>query len=385
MNSISIQKILRYSALFLLVALMATPAISAEAAPKTPALEFSGWMPYWRTATSTADVLPHLSSLTEVNPFGYTVKKDGTLYDALNIGQPAWQSFIKAAKAKEVRVVPTVMWSDTDAMHTILSSTAKRTAHVKAIVSMVTDGGFAGVDIDYEGKSSADIDNFSAFLKQLRAALPNKALLECTIEARTPAPARYTSSIPSDAYQYANDYKAINTYCDRVRVMTYDQLNVDVVLNAANAGKLYAPVADPLWVEKVLRLAMLQIDKSKIVLGVGTYGYINEVQQKASGTGYLYSRLEAFNPKYATDLAASLGIVPTRNSAGELNFSYTPTTTPASLSLGKPGTKPFYLLDWSDSKSIADKVALAKKLGIRGVAVFKFDGGEDQNMWAVLK
>ena len=35
--------------------------------------------------------------------------------------------------------------------------------------------------------------------------------------------------------------------------------------------------------------------------------------------------------------------------------------------------------------TIADKVALARKLGVRGVAVFKFDGGQDPAVWSVLK
>jgi spore germination protein YaaH len=40
---------------------------------------------------------------------------------------------------------------------------------------------------------------------------------------------------------------------------------------------------------------------------------------------------------------------------------------------------------WGDSVSVAQKIALAKQLGVRGVAVFKFDGGEDPRIWDVLK
>ena len=40
---------------------------------------------------------------------------------------------------------------------------------------------------------------------------------------------------------------------------------------------------------------------------------------------------------------------------------------------------------WSDAKAIEDKVKLARKLGVRGVAVFKFDGGQDTGAWNVLR
>ena len=48
-------------------------------------------------------------------------------------------------------------------------------------------------------------------------------------------------------------------------------------------------------------------------------------------------------------------------------------------------SQPFNYLSWSDAQAVADKVALARRLGVRGVVVFKFDGGEDQKIWAVLK
>jgi len=45
----------------------------------------------------------------------------------------------------------------------------------------------------------------------------------------------------------------------------------------------------------------------------------------------------------------------------------------------------FNLLDWSDAQSVTDKIALAKALGVRGVALFEFDGGEDPAIWTVLQ
>ncbi len=380
---------------------VAPATVHAATTVKKPSIEISGWIPYWRTATGTADVLPHLSGLTEVNPFGYTVKQDGSLFDAAKIEAGAWDDFLKQARAKKVRVIPSVMWSDTDAIDAVLSDPTLRSKHVDAIVAMVTKNNFDGVDIDYEGKRASNRDDFSAFLKEW---------VTCTIEARTPPDSLY-KTIPTDL-EYANDYKAINKYCDRVKLMTYDQESADLKLNKAATG-LYTPVADPAWVTKVVNLAAKDIAKNKIVIGVPTYGYIYQVMPFDDGTGYSYTLLEAFNPKYATDLAKQLGITPMRNSAGELSFSYVPAAlsktglpsqaqlsarapkgTPSSLLAAVGATQiaraeskqsPFYLLWWSDSKAVADKVALAKKLGVRGVAVFKFDGGEDQGIWSVLK
>ena len=71
---------MRLTRIFIAVAFLLLP-LSADAAAMYKPFEVSGWIPYWRTATGTADALLHLDSLTEVNPFVYTLKSDGTFLD----------------------------------------------------------------------------------------------------------------------------------------------------------------------------------------------------------------------------------------------------------------------------------------------------------------
>ena len=395
--------------------------IPAPAYAQSRPFEISGWIPYWRVATGTADALHHLDTFTEINPFGYTVRNDGTLYDAAKlypewvatttplgtttIQLPSeWTPLIEGAHAKKIRLIPTVMWSNGETMHRILSDGPKRRALEDEIAATVKENNFDGIDIDFEGKKYETREYFSTFLKGLRERLGNKWLV-CTIESRTPIEDRYYGTTASpDAGLYANDFVAINKYCDRVRIMAYDQQSIDLKLNDQHKGVLYAPVADVAWVEKVMKLISKSINKNKLILGIPTYGY--EYDVTAYADGYQYDLLWSFNPGYALPIAQQYGVVPASNVAGEISFSYFPTslqpaapldgtTTPiiahdqaaqAALLFASTTNSnlKFRLAWWSDAQAIASKVALAKKLGLRGVAIFKIDGGEDPDMWNVL-
>lgn len=383
-----------------------TSLSTALTAPATGAFEVSGWIPYWRSATGTQDVLPHLSQLTSVMPFGYTMKSDGTLVDTSHLSEEPWASFIATAKAAKVRVIPTVMWGNGDTIQRILSNTAKRIALEDEIANIVKQNSFDGIDIDFEAKKRETINYFSTFLKGLYLRMGNK-FVYCTIEARMPIEDRFSPGavIPPDATEYANDFVAINRYCDRVEIMAYDQGTIDVRLNNTRSAP-YAPVADPGWVENLVTLAAQTISRNKLIIGIPTYGY-EYIVTPLPGSGYRYKVLWPFNPRYATDIATALGITPNRTSANEIGFSYDPklleppptadnstqtqqatvASTTIAQNAGSQTTTaaPFNFMTWSDATAIADKVALAHKLGVRGIAIFKFDGGEDPLMWAVLK
>lgn len=386
--------------LFIVWCAYALPLATSAAVISKP-FEISGWIPYWRTATGTAEVLGNLKTFTEINPFGYTVDENGNLYDAASILQEPWTTVQAEAKKQGVRYIPTVMWGNGKAIHAVLSDPAKRAAHIRQIVDEVSTHGFDGIDIDYEAKLAETKPHFSLFLKELYKAMGNK-WVQCTIESRTPLADRYYNATqPADAGIYANDFVEINKYCDRVRIMAYDQQSIDLRLNASTQDP-YSPVADVRWVEKVVQEAAKTIPKRKIVIGVPTYGYEYEV--RAYANGFTYEKLWAFNPRYASELAAEYNVTPVRNVAGEMSFTFFPKDgvfalprpqTPwpgnlasaAALGVAKAGNTnlPLRMVWWSDAQAIKDKVDLAKRLGVRGVAVFKIDGGQDPALWSVLK
>lgn len=373
----------------------------AEAQTLKKKVEVSGWIPYWRKATGTQEALAHLDAFTELNPFGYTVKSDGTLADTAKLTEEPWTALFAEARKKKIRIIPTVMWSDTEAIHRILSNQKKRIALEDEITAIVKKNNWDGIDIDFEGKRADTKNYFSTFLKGLYMRMGNKWVM-CTIEARTPLTSRY-DTIPS-GIRYANDFVQINKYCDRVRIMAYDQGTIDVKLNRARSAP-YIPVADPAWVEKVMQETMKSIPKRKLSIGIATYGYEYKVT-KLSEYGYRYDMEWAFNPRYALDLAAQLGITPIRQGSNEIGFMYTPAPlgAPQALASGESSSgsgNPVpsstvaqnaasalthtNILVWSDARAMKDKIDLAKKLGIRGVSIFKIDGGADPGLWDLLK
>ena len=365
---------------FLIIPALTLPVFYVSA--QTTNFEVSGWVPYWRSKEGIESILPNLGKFTEVNPFVYTVRLNGTLFLNSALSGVEWTKLRTLANEMNIRFIPTVTWGNSDAIDDILKSPEKRQAHIRSIATEVYKNDFHGIDIDYEAKYARTRPYFSLFLKELKEAIGYDKWIMCTIEARTPLDARYSSleAIPTDI-EFANDFSEINRYCDRVRIMTYDQGRIDLKLNQANTHP-YIPVSDILWVEKVVRLAMAEISKDKILIGVPTYGYEYDMFTSLTGSGQTeYSRLWSFNPGYALNHAQTLNLKPTRNSAGELFLVY-----PAKDSPDPVIPLPFAnrVMSWSDAEAIRQKAELAKKLGVRGISIFRIDGGQDPALWDVL-
>jgi spore germination protein YaaH len=359
-----------------------TMTIQGISIPKTTivdsgtALHVSAWVPYWRKEGGTSEAQRAILYIDTFSPFMYEVDAKGVITPKADLKEGNWASLLGTSRLSNKKVIPTIIWLKGSEIHAVLSDPKKRKQHIDQLVTIATtgsaysNGGFDGIDIDYEGKKAETKAAFSAFLTELHAALRKKEkMLVCTIETRD-ANASYEQQL-AKSKDYSNDYTVINNVCDVVRVMSYDQRNADPVLNKLHAKDLYMPVADIAWDRKVYTTLVKFIDPKKIEMGIPTYGHAYRVTQKSSGE-WSYERMRSLTYAQAIERQRLYnGSNPTRGASGELTFTYTVTSGQY------PGN---YLAVVSDAMAVRQKIELAEALNLRGVALFALYGDNDPEL-----
>lgn len=340
------------------------------------AFSTAAWVAYWDKDKSTEVTGQYIDKFDVISPFAYEVDADGNLDDRMHLAGAPWTDLYAklALSKKKTKIIPSILWTDRSAMHAVLGDPKRRADHIDAIMHLMNYGMFSGIDIDYENKKFETRAGYSAFLTELSKKLhAKKKTLVCTIEARTP-PGNLFPDRKVHKPEYVNDFKVIGKVCDEVRLMTYDQRDADrLLMRQREKTGVYAAIGDPTWIESVVKLTAKEIPKEKIMIGIGTYGGIFKLGKDKDGHQTLqYMRAITYGDAIVKALENGR-IIPIRDErTGERIFTYK-----------KDGEE--YICVFNDKESIRRKVALAKKLKVKGIVLFKVDAKTDQTAFEGLK
>ena len=234
----------------------------------------------------------------------------------------------------------------TSVLEAVLPDPAARSQAVSAIAE--TSAGYAGVVIDFEGLRTELLKaDFVAFLTELRAALPeDKALYVCVP--------------PNDWYQ-GYDYRAIGAVCDKIILMAHDYQWTSVPEDYVGVRAPDSPVTpfpDVYRALSVLTDPETGVeDKSKIVLQISFAAAGFEVDENG-----LLADTAIYRPAPET--------VAKRLSQADTVVTYDESDrNPSALYTTEDGMT--VRLWYEDARSVADKVALARMMGVTGISVWR--------------
>jgi spore germination protein len=309
-------------------------------------------LPYWDIGYGTGTVLANRQNVNEVSPWMYGLGGNGQIVLDSGVDQPSMVQHLGQLRGQGLPIVPTLAnidrqgsWSYQPAA-SILHNPAQMRQHVAAIVALVQQEKYAGIDIDYEELQAADRGVFTAFLVRLGAALHAKGkILSVALFAKT----TNTGYAPRNV---AQDYAAIGRVADQVRLMGYDYH-----WSTSPPG----PVAPIGWIRDVLRYAKTQIPPTKIILGVPLYGY-----DWSDGHGSSVTWLQAFR------LSRQHHVTPQYDATAQAPwFSYT------------DGSGHQHTVWFENAESSKAKFGAAQGAGIGGVYLWMY-GYEDTGTWSAL-
>jgi spore germination protein YaaH len=152
-------------------------AIYAASLPNGLRKEVLGFLPYWMLSADELQWMRY-DLVTTIAYFGVAAQSDGTLA-TYSTGWSGWNSaamtgVINAAHARGVRVVLTVTmmaWDGGAQQAALLGSESARAQLVNAIVAAVRDRNADGVNLDFEPVGVPQRDQFTSFVRQVKAAL----------------------------------------------------------------------------------------------------------------------------------------------------------------------------------------------------------------------
>lgn len=341
--------------------------------PPKPDIPLDAWVPYWGLDASLPVVGRRVPSMRDVSPFWFNaVGVDEIVVDP-NASPDLTRQFMDELRDLDVAVVPSIIDAmPAGGMAAILADPITRSRHVDAIVGFADDGGYDGIDIDYEQFAFADgrltwadtRPHWVAFVEELGAALrADGRTLTVSI------PPVYDDGRTDDSGFWVYDYGAIVDHVDRIRIMAYD-------FSVGEAG----PIAPLSFVESAITGAIEATGSpDKLVLGLPAYGRNWVVAVTGDCPAENVPGRTSVSARSVDELIARRGADPVFSErTGESLFEYE-----LEVSDGVDTCVQTRRVHYVDGDGIALRMDLARQYRLDGVALWAF-GFDDDAVWEAI-
>ncbi|MCX6094676.1 MAG: glycosyl hydrolase family 18 protein, partial [Candidatus Bipolaricaulota bacterium] len=308
--------------------------------------------------------------LTIVSADVYAVEFDGTITGADDFGVVA---FCKAYGIETYACVSS--WNedphvdDFDAALAHAAIVAHRQAVIAGLVALARDGGFDGVNVDFENLAysddiAADRAAFTAFIHDLAGRLHAEGLnLAISVPGKT-------EDSPDDDWSYPFDYAALGRDADILQLMTYDQ---------HGPWSEPGPVSGLDWVVACIAYAVSVVDPAKLLIGLPAYGYDWDLTASGPARGEYSATAFSWSGIAASGMAAS-GVAVLLGQPGAIEGWDTASRSPF-VTYTDSGHR--HEAWFESAESLRAKTALIAKYGLAGLSMWSL-GQEDEAFWKAV-
>ncbi|HEX8923227.1 MAG TPA: glycosyl hydrolase family 18 protein [Patescibacteria group bacterium] len=333
-----------------------------------------GFLPYWLLNKATND---YNKSMTDLAYFAVIINSDGTIVKTndKNEEEPGWNK-LKSSNLKQFlgnfkgeRKVLVVQSGVEDSISDLIKDPKKHGEALAAeVIPLMKKYGFTDLNVDIESfrsGSEQDQNNFTELLKTIKEEMVKNEMGEVSIDLPVAAFSKETIIDP----------KGIQPYTDEMILMAYDyhyrgSMNTGAVAPLGGAG-----IDKEIDVETAVAAALKSFRPTQIVLGIPFYGYEWETISSNKESPIIPGSGLTDSHKTALDKISNCSNCNVSDDANSKE----------KVIIGEDSqTGSFHQIYFGDVNSIEEKISLAKKYKLGGLAFWAL-GYEDESLLKPLE
>ncbi|MDB5224275.1 MAG: glycosyltransferase [Chitinophagaceae bacterium] len=317
---------------------------TGNSAEKIPYIRAAFYTP-WTASTSLPDLEKYGDKLNTIFPEWFFIDTV-----TLRLQTRIDSAGLAEMRLKKLRIMPmlsnfnsSLKSFDGKLLHKILGDTISRDKLIQQIADTLKYYHFSGINIDFEDLIEKTNGPLTSFQKKLYETLHG---LNMTV----------TMDVEPKNNDY--DYKKLSDYNDYVILMAYDQSN-----NSTGPG----PISAQKWIEEALDWTASKMPASKIILGIGGFGYdwSNGKQDSAYTYNQAINKAKVLNAKIIYD-----------NDSYNLHYSYVSEQEDEEGKIKKIPHQVWF----TDAATTFNILRYSDEYATGGTALWRL-GSEDTRMW----